>query len=170
MADTVFNACNFQLVVYTISVLICIIPYQLVLGWTLPAVVEQWTLYTLVIVFSILHFYYGFAVVSEMCQHFGIKCFTVCARRANNGSAFFVSSLHIFIPYTWSQTTWCSLNALSRFYTDKTQTAGESAAGKYWKLEEHTAWRCLIISYTRSVHGGSSRWKKKQPSVWKWRQ
>lgn len=77
MADTVYNACNFQLVVYTISVLICIIPYQLVLDWTLPAVVEQWTLYTLVIVFSILHFYYGFAVVSEMCQHFGIKCFTI---------------------------------------------------------------------------------------------
>lgn len=98
MADTVFNACNFQLVVYTISVLICIIPYQLVLGWTLPAVVEQWTLYTLVIVFSILHFYYGFAVVSEMCQHFGIKCFTVCAHRANNGSAFclfsFIYTIH----------------------------------------------------------------------------
>lgn len=97
MADTVFNACNFQLVVYTISVLICIIPYQL--GWKLPAVVEQWTLYTLVIVFSILHFYYGFAVVSEMCQHFGIKCFTVCARRANNGSAF-LSLLVTFLSHT----------------------------------------------------------------------
>lgn len=89
MTGTLFSVWNFQLVAYTISVLISIIPYQLVLGVHLPFYVEQWQLYGLVIVFSILHFYYGYAVVSEMCQHLGIKCFTVCARVQQWNTEFF---------------------------------------------------------------------------------
>lgn len=78
MSDTVCDGWNFQLSVYSIATLICIMPYQAVGLPALPFVAEKWILITLLTVFSVLHFHYGYGIVQEMCQHFGIKCFTVC--------------------------------------------------------------------------------------------
>lgn len=68
---------NLQLTVYMLAVLFCIFPFHLCGFSALPLDVEKWILFSLVGVFSALHFHYGYGVVTEMCQHFGIKCFTV---------------------------------------------------------------------------------------------
>lgn len=77
MSDTICDGWNCQLSVYSIATLICILPYQLLGLPAMPFVVEKWIQITLLTVFSVLHFHYGYGIVTEMCQHFGIKCFTV---------------------------------------------------------------------------------------------
>lgn len=77
MSDTTCDGWNFQLSLYSVATLICILPYQM-LG--LPALsfeVEKWILISLLVLFSALHFHYGYGIVNEMCKHFHIKCFTV---------------------------------------------------------------------------------------------
>ena len=77
MSDTRTDGWNSQLWIYLLAVLICIFPFPLFGFPQLTLVVEKYILYTLVGILSIQHFHYGYSVVSEMCQHFGIKCFTV---------------------------------------------------------------------------------------------
>lgn len=78
MSDTICDGWNFQLTVYSIATVICITPYQLCGLPAMPLDVEKGILITLLVLFSVLHFHYGYGIVTEMCQHFGIKCFTVC--------------------------------------------------------------------------------------------
>lgn len=78
MSNTICDGWNFQLTVYLITTLFCIAPYQLVGLPPLPFYVENYILITLLTGFSVLHFHYGYGIVTEMCEHFGIKCFTVC--------------------------------------------------------------------------------------------
>lgn len=77
MSDTRCDNWNSQLSVYMAAVLVCIFPFQLCSSFKLPLNIELWTLWALGGIFSVLHFHYGYGVVTEMCQHFGIKCFTV---------------------------------------------------------------------------------------------
>lgn len=77
MSDTRCDNWNSQLTVYLLAVLVCIFPFQQCGLPQLPLDVELWILWALVGIFSLLHFHYGFGIVTEMCQHFGIKCFTV---------------------------------------------------------------------------------------------
>lgn len=77
MSDTRCDNWNSQLTVYLLAVLVCIFPFQQCGFSQLPLDVELWILWALVGIFSMLHFHYGFGIVTEMCQHFGIKCFTV---------------------------------------------------------------------------------------------
>jgi len=77
MSNTICDGWNFQLTVYLITTLFCIAPYQLVGLPPLPFYIENYILITLLTVFSVLHFHYGYGIVTEMCEHFGIKCFTI---------------------------------------------------------------------------------------------
>lgn len=77
MSNTNCDGWNFQLSVYTAAVLFCIMPYQSVGLPELSFTAEKWILYSLLAVFSIQHFHYGYGIITEMCEHFGIKCFTV---------------------------------------------------------------------------------------------
>lgn len=77
MSDTICDAWNFQLTVYSIATVICIFPYKLC-GLPAMGLYFEWgILVTLLVLFSVLHFHYGYGIVNEMCEHFGIKCFTV---------------------------------------------------------------------------------------------
>lgn len=78
MSDTICDGWNLQLTVYSIATVICIFPYQLCGLSVLPLSIERGILITLLVLFSVLHFHYGYGIVTEMCEHFGIKCFTVC--------------------------------------------------------------------------------------------
>ncbi|KAL7040048.1 hypothetical protein ACKWTF_000239 [Chironomus riparius] len=90
MSDTRTDGWNSQLWIYLFAVLICIFPFPFFGYQRLTLVVEKYILYTLVGILSIQHFHYGYSVVSEMCQHFGIKCFTIKPKqsaRDKNGEA-----------------------------------------------------------------------------------
>lgn len=78
MSDTICDGWNFQLTLYSIATLICIAPYQMLGLPALSFAAEKWILISQLTVYSALHFHYGYGIVTEMCQHFGIKCFTVC--------------------------------------------------------------------------------------------
>lgn len=84
MSDTRTDGWNTQLWIYLAAVLFCIFPYNFLGNWQLPLVLEKSVLYALVGVLSIQHFHYGYSVVVEMCQHFGIKCFTIKPKQAAN--------------------------------------------------------------------------------------
>lgn len=77
MSDTLCDAWNFQLTIYSIAVLFCITPFQWIGLPALSFAAEKWILISLLVFFSALHFHYGYGIVTEMCEHFGIKCFTV---------------------------------------------------------------------------------------------
>lgn len=77
MSDTICDGWNFQLTLYSIATIICIAPYQALGLPPLPFTFEIWILYGSLILYSALHFHYGYGIVTEMCQHFRIKCFTV---------------------------------------------------------------------------------------------
>jgi ethanolaminephosphotransferase len=77
MSDTTFSGWNTMLSVYTAATVLCIIPYQMVGLPALAFTVEKWILISLFTAFSAFHVHYGYGIVTEMCEHFGIKCFTV---------------------------------------------------------------------------------------------
>ncbi|XP_070495056.1 ethanolaminephosphotransferase 1 isoform X2 [Chironomus tepperi] len=88
MSDTRTDGWNSQLWIYLLTVLICIFPFPLFGFPQMTLVVEKYILYILVGILSIQHFHYGYSVVNEMCQHFGIKCFTIKPKQsARNGEA-----------------------------------------------------------------------------------
>jgi ethanolaminephosphotransferase len=77
MSDTVFSGWNTMLSVYAVATFICIVPYQAVGLPVLSFAIEKWILVSLLVAFSAFHLHYGYGIVTEMCEHFGIKCFTV---------------------------------------------------------------------------------------------
>lgn len=91
MSNTMCDGWNFQLSVYTAAVLFCITPYHLLSLPALSFAAEKWILYSLLVVFSIQHFHYGYGVITEMCEHFGIKCFTVWTKRFPQPFSLFIN-------------------------------------------------------------------------------
>ncbi|CRL01603.1 CLUMA_CG014202, isoform A [Clunio marinus] len=77
MSDTKCDGWNFQLTLYSIATAFCIFPYEKLGLPPLSFIIEKWILILLLALFSCFHFHYGYGIVTEMCKHFGIKCFTI---------------------------------------------------------------------------------------------
>ncbi|KQS70718.1 uncharacterized protein Dere_GG23508, isoform C [Drosophila erecta] len=76
MSDTRCDAFNVLMWPLAATVGVCCFPYyQQVFDTDLTSDIERWILYGLTIFSTLAHWHYGYGVVSEMCDHFHIRCF-----------------------------------------------------------------------------------------------
>ncbi|XP_055592627.1 ethanolaminephosphotransferase 1 isoform X2 [Uranotaenia lowii] len=85
MSDTRADLWNALLHVLAGATLICIVPYSALGLPELGPQHEQYLLYALALLVTVVHIHYGQGIVREMCNHFRIKCFKIKATaKANN--------------------------------------------------------------------------------------
>ncbi|KAH8385400.1 hypothetical protein KR200_011374 [Drosophila serrata] len=87
MSDTRCDGFNVLMWPLAATVAVCCFPYyETVFETDLPLDIELWILYGLTIFSTLAHWHYGFGVVSEMCDHFHIRCFKVRPTGSQLGS------------------------------------------------------------------------------------
>ncbi|XP_070068206.1 ethanolaminephosphotransferase 1 [Drosophila takahashii] len=78
MSDMRCDAFNVLMWPLAATVGVCCFPYyQEVFDTDLSADVEKWIVQGLTIFSTLAHWHYGYGVVSEMCDHFNIRCFKI---------------------------------------------------------------------------------------------
>ncbi|EDW63815.1 ethanolaminephosphotransferase 1 [Drosophila virilis] len=78
MSDTRCDGFNILMWPLLATVGVCCFPwYEHVFGMDLTAQGERWLVHGLTIFVTLAHWHYGYGVVSEMCNHFKIRCFKI---------------------------------------------------------------------------------------------
>lgn len=77
MTNTTVDGWNHQITLYSIATLICIAPYQMIGLPALSLFFETYVLLGMIVFFKCVHIHYAYGMINEMCDHLGIKCFTV---------------------------------------------------------------------------------------------
>ncbi|XP_017153668.1 ethanolaminephosphotransferase 1 [Drosophila miranda] len=78
MSDTRCDGFNVLMWPLAATVGVCCFPYyEQVFGMDLTADGERWIVQGLTIFSTLAHWHYGYSVVSEMCNHFHIRCFKI---------------------------------------------------------------------------------------------
>ncbi|XP_001356474.3 ethanolaminephosphotransferase 1 [Drosophila pseudoobscura] len=78
MSDTRCDGFNVLMWPLAATVGVCCFPYyEQVFGMDLTSDGERWIVQGLTIFSTLAHWHYGYSVVSEMCNHFHIRCFKI---------------------------------------------------------------------------------------------
>lgn len=77
MTKTTVDGWNHQLTLYTVAVIFAVIPYQMCGLSSLPMFVEKNMLLGLFVLSKCVHIHYAYGMITQLCDHLGINCFTV---------------------------------------------------------------------------------------------
>ncbi|XP_037052461.1 ethanolaminephosphotransferase 1-like [Bradysia coprophila] len=77
MTKTAVNGWNHQLTLYTVAVIVCVAPYQMIGLPMLPMFVEKFILLGLFLFSKFVHIHYAYGMINELCDYLGIRCFTI---------------------------------------------------------------------------------------------